>query len=355
MYRLKPIRRRKAPRPPRALMQGADAAFCVLALAAVVIGGSHALAGLPALASIIVPDGVAPAEASSAPQEPFAALRLAGAIAPSPYAPQVLYPIATHPYPAWLAARAVDPAPPSAAIDSAPPLPGPPKVAIVIDDLGADLARTDRAIALPGPVALSFLPYADATGFLASEAARAGHDVLLHMPMAAQGDHDAGPLALTTGLSPDEIRRRLDTALARVPQAIGINNHMGSRVTADRATLIPVVEDLARRRLFFFDSRTTPDTQVVPVARAFGVASAGRDVFLDDEETADAVDAQLGALEARARAQGVAIAIGHPHDVTLSAVAAWTARAGARGFVLVPLPEAMRLKTEREARLALSR
>jgi hypothetical protein len=352
MYRLKPIRRRRAPRPPRALLQGADAAFCALALAAVIVGGHHALQGLPALAGIIVPDGVVPAEASSAPSEPFAFLRLAGDVAPSRFAPQVLYPVSAHPFPAWLTERTPDPAP---AADSAPPLPGPPKVAIVIDDLGADLARTDRAIRLPGPVALSFLPYADATAFLASEAARMGHDVLLHMPMEAQSDHDPGPLALTIGLAPAEITRRLDTALARVPQAIGINNHMGSRVTADRATLIPVAEDLARRKLFFFDSRTTPDTQVVSVARAFGVASAGRDIFLDDEETANAVGTQFQALEARARAQGVAIAIGHPHDVTLSAIAAWTARASARGFVLIPLGEAMQLKTEREARLALAR
>jgi uncharacterized protein len=354
MYRLKPIRRRKAPKPPRALMQGADLTFCALALAAVIAGGSQALEGLPALASIIVPTGVVPAEASSPPPTPFVALRLADAVAPSPYAPQVLYPVATHAFPHWLTAPAADPAPSDAAA-SAPPLPGPPEVAIVIDDLGADLARTDRALALPKPVALSFLPYADATGFLAGEAARAGHEVLLHMPMEAQGEHDAGPLALTAGLAPDEIRRRLDAALARVPQAIGINNHMGSRVTADRATLIPVAEDLARRHLFFFDSRTTPDTQVVAVARAFGVASTGRDVFLDDEETADAIGVQLQALEARARAQGVAIAIGHPHDVTLSAIAAWTARSAGRGFVLVPLTEALQRKTEREARLALAR
>ncbi len=128
---------------------------------------------------------------------------------------------------------------------------------------------------------------------------------------------------------------------------------MGSRFTADRAALIPVAEDLAARHLFFFDSRTTPDTQVVPIAHAFGVASAGRDVFLDDEQTADAVGAQIQELEAKARAQGVAIAIGHPHDVTLAALAAWTARAAARGFILIPLSEAITLKTERDARLAL--
>jgi polysaccharide deacetylase 2 family uncharacterized protein YibQ len=90
------------------------------------------------------------------------------------------------------------------------------------------------------------------------------------------------------------------------------------------------------------------------VSRAFGVASAGRDVFLDDEQSADAVGAQLMELETRARAAGVAIAIGHPHDVTLAALQAWTTHAAAHGFVLVPLAEAIRLKTEREARQTLA-
>lgn len=343
MYRLKPIRRRKRPRPPRALIRGADVAFFVLFGLALAVGGAKALAGLPALVAIVTPGGIAAAQASSPPPEPVAALTVAAPVAPSSFGPQVLFPVVTHDYPDWLVARVPD-----------EKFTGAPKIAIVIDDLGADLARTDRAIRLPKPVALSFLPYADATPWLSAEAERAGHEIILHMPMQAEGDHDPGPLALITGLAPDEIRRRLVAALARVPGAIGINNHMGSRATADRATLIPVAEELAARHLFFFDSRTTPETQVVPVARAFGVASTGRDVFLDDEQTAGAVDAQLKELEARARAQGIAIAIGHPHDVTLAALAAWTARAGAHGFVLVPLSEAIRLKTERDARLSLA-
>ena len=345
MYRLKPIRRRKRPRPPRVLIQGADVAFFVLLGLAVVVGGAKAIDGIPALVAIVAPGGIAAAQASSPPPEPFAALTLSTPVEPSAFAPQVLFPVVTHDYPDWLMARVTVPA---------EKFTGTPKIAIVIDDLGADLASTDRAIRLPKTVGLSFLPYADATPWLAAEAERAGHEVLLHMPMQAEGDHDPGPFALTTGLSPDEIRRRLSDALARVPGAIGINNHMGSRVTADRTTLIPVAEELAARHLFFFDSRTTPDTQVVPVARAFGVASTGRDVFLDDEQTADAVGAQLMELEARARAQGVAVAIGHPHAVTLAALSVWTARAGAHGFVLIPLSEAIRLKTERDGRQALA-
>ncbi|HEY4942025.1 MAG TPA: divergent polysaccharide deacetylase family protein [Rhizomicrobium sp.] len=343
MYRLKPIRVSRRPRPPRALFTGAHVAFWILLAAAAGIGGGRAVAGLPALLGIVLPS--AAAQASDAPQYPAVHLRIDPPPGASRFAPQVLYPLVARDFPEWLSARRADPV--------ALPV-REPKVAIVIDDLGADLARTDRALALPKAVTLSFLPYAEATPFLSAEALRGGHEILVHMPMEAQGEHNLGPFALTTGLAPDDIRGRLSAALARVPGAIGINNHMGSKFTADRAALIPVAEALAARHLIFFDSRTTAATEVVEVAHAFGVASAGRDVFLDDEQSADAVGAQLVELESRARASGIAIAIGHPHDVTLAALAAWTARAGARGFTLVPLSEAIRLKTERDARLALA-
>ena len=345
MYRLKPIRRRRMPKPPRALFEAANLVFGALLLFAVGIGGARAVTGIPALLAIVLPPGVVAANASPTPQEPFASLLIEPPPPPGRYAPQVLYPVTAHAFPAWLTAAAPEPVAPPATD---------PKIAIVIDDLGGDLAATDRALALPGPVTLAFLPYAEATPFLAAEAARAGHPILVHMPMEAEGNHNPGPFALTTALAPADIRARIAAALARVPEATGINNHMGSRFTASRDALIPVAEELAARHLFFFDSRTTPRTQVVPVSRAFGVASAGRDVFLDDEQTADAVGAQLMELEQRARAAGVAIAIGHPHAVTLAALRDWTARAAARGFTLIPLSEAIRLKTEREAREMLA-
>jgi hypothetical protein len=231
-------------------------------------------------------------------------------------------------------------------------LAGPPRIAIVIDDLGADVAHTRQAIALPQAVGLAFLPYPESTPTLAREAGHAGHEVLVHVPMQAIGGQNPGPMALSPSLTPEENNRRLDWGLARVPGLMGINNHEGSLFTSNRAALIPVMEHLADRHVFFFDSRTTADSQVVSVARAFGVASAARDVFLDDVQTIDAIDAELRMLEARARDTGVAIAIGHPHEITLDAVAYWAAHHD--GFELIPLSEAIRLKTEREARQSLA-
>ena len=227
-----------------------------------------------------------------------------------------------------------------------------PAIAIVIDDLGADAVHTREAIALPREVALSFLPYPEDTPTLARDARRAGHEILVHVPMEAVGAHDPGPSALATGMAPDEILRRLEWALSRVPGYAGINNHEGSRFTADRGGLALVMQRLSGRHVFFLDSRTTPDSQVLPVARVYGVASAARDVFLDDVATIDAVDQQLHALETRARAQGAAIAIGHPREITLDAVAYW---AGHRpGLRLVPLSEAIRLKMQRDGQTSLA-
>lgn len=223
-----------------------------------------------------------------------------------------------------------------------------PVIAIVIDDVGADARAARRAMALPEAVSLSFLPYPDETPALAREAVRGGHQDLLHMPMEPEGNDNPGPNALTTNLDSGEIVRRLDWALARVPGCSGINNHMGSLFTQDQKGLVPVMERLSDLHAFFLDSRTTPKSVVVPLARMSGVASAGRDVFLDDVETRPAIMAQLAQTQVRAREEGVAIAIGHPHDVTLDALSDWARQL--HGFRLVPVGVAIRLKAEEEAK-----
>jgi polysaccharide deacetylase 2 family uncharacterized protein YibQ len=224
-------------------------------------------------------------------------------------------------------------------------------IAIVIDDLGEDLEGTDKAMALPKEVALSFLPYAETTPFLAEAAARRGHLVLAHVPMQALNGKDPGPMGLKPGMTPDEISRRMGWNLARVPGLVGINNHEGSRFTADAVALAPVMASLKARHLFFFDSRTGPTSQVGAAARAARVMTAGRDVFLDDDQREAAVSAELEMLAREAKRNGVAIAIGHPHDVTLGLLAKWLAQD--HGVTLIPLNEAMRMKAERQLAVAV--
>ncbi|MGC8534798.1 MAG: divergent polysaccharide deacetylase family protein [Rhizomicrobium sp.] len=216
-------------------------------------------------------------------------------------------------------------------------------VAIVMDDLGPDVTATRQAISLPPALTMSFLPYARDVAELARAAEARGHEVIVHVPMQPLGPENPGPMALRVNLSAAENQRRLSWDLSRVPGAVGINNHMGSRFTADRTALVPVLEQLSKTGDFFFDSRTTAHTVVVPLARAFGILSAGRDVFLDDIQRKRYVLDQLRLLKQVAVRNGVAIAIAHPHPATLQAIRWWLAHQ--RGLDLVTLHTALRLKT----------
>lgn len=222
---------------------------------------------------------------------------------------------------------------------AAPPLDGRVPIALVIDDVGVDVARSRRAIdTLPAAVTLSLLPYGAAIDRQAGEARARGHEIIVHVSMEADARAaDPGPNALYTDLPPDEIARRLDWALSRFSGYVGFNNHMGSRFTSNEAGMRVVLAEAKRRGLLFLDSKTAPETIGARLSHEFGVPFASRQVFLDNDAGATAVAKQLAQLEAVARRDHGAIAIGHPHDGTLAALAAWIPTLAGKGFVLVPL------------------
>ena len=122
---------------------------------------------------------------------------------------------------------------------------GKPMIAIVIDDMGIDKADAARVIALPGPLTIAFMSYATELAAQAQAARAAGDEIWMHIPMEPMdGEIDAGPNALKVDLPPEEIRRRLDWALARLPGIVGVNNHMGSHFTQDAAGMAVVMDEL---------------------------------------------------------------------------------------------------------------
>ncbi|MFD2234024.1 divergent polysaccharide deacetylase family protein [Phaeospirillum tilakii] len=225
----------------------------------------------------------------------------------------------------------------------APHVGGRPMVVVIIDDLGVDRRRAEQVVRMPGPLTLSFMTYATDLARLTGEARRHGHELMVHVPMQPMATAiDAGPQALTVGLSAEEIRRRLDWALSRFDGYIGINNHMGSRFTADPAAMAVVMAELRRRGLAFVDSVTTDRSVAAKLAREYGVPVASRDIFLDNDQSVALVQAQLAKVEARARRTGFAIAIGHPHDATIAALNGWLPTLAGKGLVLVPVSTLIR-------------
>lgn len=214
----------------------------------------------------------------------------------------------------------------------------PPYVAIVIDDAGLDRKNTARAIALPGPVTLSFMSYAGELAEQSRAARAAGHEVMLHLPMEPLDArrNNPGPNALLLSLDTAELQRRLDWALDRFDGYIGVNNHMGSRFTRDEARMGQVMTALAERQVFWLDSLSGPGSAGTRTARRAGLDAVERDLFLDDSRSPGVMH-ELAAMERIARQRGDVIAIGHPHTTTLNALEKWMAGAKEKGFSLVPV------------------
>jgi len=220
---------------------------------------------------------------------------------------------------------------------SASVAPGQPMIAIVIDDMGLDRVRSERTTRLPAPLTLAYLAYANDLDTQTGAARKAGHELLVHVPMEPGPGANPGPHALLTSLTADELNRRIEWNLSQFTRFVGINNHMGSKATADRPSMAAVMTKLRDRGLLFLDSRTTGATVAEAEAEKQGIPALSRDVFLDHDPSPIAVRAALDQVEAIARRQGHAIAIGHPKDATIEALAEWLPDVRARGFALVPV------------------
>jgi polysaccharide deacetylase 2 family uncharacterized protein YibQ len=191
---------------------------------------------------------------------------------------------------------------------------------IVIDDVGRELHLLDQLLGLRWQLVFSVLPgavYAPGAQLRLRADRRRYREILLHLPM--QPDDDAHMrdgdearedfLLLTDDAA--ALRRKLEAALVHVPAAVGVNNHMGSRLTTDRAAMDTVMAVLAERGLFFLDSRTAAQTVAERAALDAGVPAIARRVFLDEDKSEAAIEAALGRAAELARTEPV-VAIGHP-------------------------------------------
>lgn len=216
------------------------------------------------------------------------------------------------------------------------------KLAIVIDDLGSGVAGTEQLFQVKAPLTVAVLPDGRRARSEATTAAERGFAVLLHQPMEP---HDPakrpGGGAIMTGMSEDEIRRILAANLAAVPNVVGISNHMGSKITEDRDAMSTIMDETFSHGLFFFDSRTTPNSAAPRVARDMGAPLLENARFLDHVADEAYVVDQIRAAARIALSRGLAAVIGHVRPTTVRALVRMIPELEAAGVQLVRLDELM--------------
>ena len=218
-----------------------------------------------------------------------------------------------------------------------------PLIAIVIDDLGVDQKRTRQTILMKPPLSLSFLTYANGLQNQANKAQKRGHEIWMHVPMEPKSVNiDPGPNVLLTGVPASERLASLRWNLDQMTGYVGINNHMGSRFTANLVGMRQVMAELKARKLAFLDSVTSSRSVATLVAREAAVPFALRNIFIDHEDDQTSINRQLSRLEKLARGQGYAIAIGHPREKTLRTLKPWLKEIEKKGFQLVPVSTLLR-------------
>lgn len=196
-----------------------------------------------------------------------------------------------------------------------------PKVAIVIDDMGYHEKVGEKLLNLPVDLSYSFLPFAPHTKKQEAAAHAMGKTILLHLPLQPKGTRwDPGPGALFLADSSDIQREKFEKALQHVPNAEGVNNHMGSLFTENTAAMRLLLEAIDAHSLYFVDSYTTAASVGLKLARDMNIKTERRHIFLDNDLTVAKVCGQIEKLVVTAEKNGWAIGIGHPHESTLQAI-----------------------------------
>ncbi|MEH2922754.1 divergent polysaccharide deacetylase family protein [Samsonia erythrinae] len=191
------------------------------------------------------------------------------------------------------------------------------KLAIVIDDFGYRPHNENQILAMPTAISVAVLPNAPYAREMATKAHQQGREVLIHLPMAPLSKQPLERDTLRPDMSGDEVQRIIRQAVNKVPYAVGMNNHMGSAMTASLPGMQKVMQALSAYQLYFLDSMTIGSSQSSQAAAGTGVKVIKRKVFLDDSQNEAEIRKQFSRAVQIARRSGSAIAIGHPHPSTI--------------------------------------
>ncbi|MCX7027588.1 MAG: divergent polysaccharide deacetylase family protein [Spirochaetes bacterium] len=186
-----------------------------------------------------------------------------------------------------------------------------PTLIIVIDDVGYNLGQLKPFLDLPFPLTVAVLPGIDHSAESARLAADAGKEVILHQPMEALGGQNPGPGTITLGMDGKEAATVLASNLDSLPQAKGVNNHMGSAVTREKSLMSAILDLVKERGIYYLDSLTAPGTATAGLCAELSIPFWERDVFLDNSGDRQSILHSLDEGKKLASSRGASVLIGH--------------------------------------------
>lgn len=211
------------------------------------------------------------------------------------------------------------------------------RLAIVIDDAGRDLDSQHIYEQMGIPLTLAVMPDQIHTRDAALSWRAHGLPVILHQPMESVSGIGMEPKVILTSMSDAAIRQMLRDSLSQLPEAIGINNHQGSKATIDARTMDIVMNELHHRGLFFFDSHTNSTTAADKAAKTYGVPYVRNDLFVDNSASVSDICAMIQEGADRAKKKGTYIIIGHCRPHTAEAFRQMIPKLKAQGIEFVYL------------------
>lgn len=214
----------------------------------------------------------------------------------------------------------------------------PGRLAIIIDDMGSSMSEARSLAAIKVPLTFSIIPGLRVDRDVAVYAANNKIETMIHIPMQPKGwpGRRLEANGLLVSMDSNELQERVSGFVQQFPGAVGVNNHMGSEFTEQEGKMADVLQVLAKNNLFFVDSVTSPKSVCLSVAKRLGIRSARRNIFLDNEQERGYILGQLSQAVRIARKTGSAIAICHPHPVTIVTLAAALPGLAGQGVHLVP-------------------
>lgn len=216
---------------------------------------------------------------------------------------------------------------------------------IIIDDIGnkEDFDKVKNLLSKDILVTPSIFPKSKAYN-KTPKYARGMDNYIIHLPLEATNYNDKIDISLKTDESEKSIDRNIREIREKFPRAKFINNHTGSKFTANTQAMTYLMKALKKYNFSFIDSRTTKFTKAEDLGKSYGINVFRRNIFLDNKADTRYIVSNIKKAIALAKRDGYVVVIGHPKADTIKALEIVKQSGDFRDINLVRVDDLLKLR-----------